>query len=96
MSMTIGVPEALADKVRAFVQAHSMGCEVVEGGGGTINVVQSNGSQQSDTSTLHAGGWIACPDGFALASGLCISAQALGQLLDELNIKVRQCQLGCF
>jgi len=96
MSTTIGVPEPLAEKVRAFVEAQKLDCEVVVDGDGTLRVMQSEGRQQSEPPTLQAGGWIACPDAFALASSMSVSSQTVGKLLNELDIKVRQCQLGCF
>jgi hypothetical protein len=41
-------------------------------------------------------GRIPCPAAFRLASELGISRQELGELLNELKIKITQCQLGCF
>ena len=41
-------------------------------------------------------GKIACAAAFRLAEELGISRQDLGNLLNELRIKIIQCQLGCF
>jgi len=41
-------------------------------------------------------GKIACAEAFRLAEELGLSRQDLGELLDELQIKITQCQLGCF
>jgi biotin operon repressor len=41
-------------------------------------------------------GKIACAAAFHLAEELGISRKALGELLNELRIKIIQCQLGCF
>jgi biotin operon repressor len=41
-------------------------------------------------------GKISCPAAFQLAAELGISRQELGELLNELRIKIIQCQLGCF
>lgn len=41
-------------------------------------------------------GKIPCAAAFRLAEELKISRQELGNLLNELKIKITQCQLGCF
>jgi len=41
-------------------------------------------------------GKIACPAAFRLAQELGLSRKELGELLNELKIKITQCQLGCF
>ena len=41
-------------------------------------------------------GRIPCAVAFKLAEELGISRQELGNLLNDLRIKIIQCQLGCF
>ena len=41
-------------------------------------------------------GKIACTAAFRLAEELGLSRHALGELLNELKIKIAHCQLGCF
>jgi hypothetical protein len=41
-------------------------------------------------------GKIPCAAAFRLAEELGISRQDLGNLLNDLRIKIVQCQLGCF
>jgi hypothetical protein len=41
-------------------------------------------------------GKIACAAAFRLAEELGISRQELGEMFNELKIKIAQCQLGCF
>ncbi len=41
-------------------------------------------------------GRIPCPAAIRLADELGISRREMGELLDELRIKITQCQLGCF
>jgi hypothetical protein len=41
-------------------------------------------------------GKIPCAAAFRLAQDLGISRQDMGDLLNELRIKITQCQLGCF
>lgn len=41
-------------------------------------------------------GRIPCAAAFKLAEDLGITRSQFGELLNELNIKIIQCQLGCF
>ena len=41
-------------------------------------------------------GKIPCPAAFKLAQELGLSRKELGELLNELKIKITHCQLGCF
>jgi hypothetical protein len=41
-------------------------------------------------------GRISCATAFRLAQELGVSRKDLGELLNELKIKITQCQLGCF
>ena len=41
-------------------------------------------------------GKISCPAAMRLAEELVISRKDMGKLLNELRIKITQCQLGCF
>jgi hypothetical protein len=41
-------------------------------------------------------GKIACAAAMRLAEELVISRRDMGKLLNELQIKIKQCQLGCF
>jgi hypothetical protein len=41
-------------------------------------------------------GRIPCAAAFHLAQELKLSRKDLGELLNELKIKIAQCQLGCF
>jgi hypothetical protein len=41
-------------------------------------------------------GRIACAAAFKLAEELGLSRKDLGELLNDLKIKIIQCQLGCF
>lgn len=41
-------------------------------------------------------GKIPCAAAFKLAKELSISRQEMGKMLNEMRIKITQCQLGCF
>ena len=56
-------------------------------------------SQEDVTARIKAAapeGKIACSAAFRLAADLSLSRKDLGELLNELKIKVIHCQLGCF
>ncbi len=42
------------------------------------------------------GGKIPCPVCFQIADVFGISKQEMGKILNEMKIKISQCQLGCF
>jgi len=96
MKSTLCVPEEIQQAVAAFVEAEEIAVQVVSAGECTVRVVQAEGRQESDLSMLYAGGWIACRTAMAAASKLDISLLKMGKLLDHLNVKIRQCSLGCF
>jgi len=96
MGATIGVPAELDEKVGHFIREAGLPLTVVVDGSGTVTVFQSEGHQQGDAETLRAGGWISCPDAFAVADKLGIETKHMGKLLDELDVKIKGCQLGCF
>ena len=94
--MTIQVPDNLIERMKSFVESEGVSLEIVGDGSADLKIVQSQGRVESDTSTLQAGGWIACPTARAIAVKLGISPKKVGRLLDVLDIKVRDCDLGCF
>ena len=96
MNTTIGVPKGLADKVSEFVRTEAPDCHVSTEGSGTVQVVEAQDGVQSSSALLQAGGWITCPDAFAMAGRLGIPTQSVGKLLDLLDVRIRSCQLGCF
>lgn len=96
MSITIGAPESLATKITEFVKTETLPWSVITGETGTIRVVQSEGQQQSDASTLQAGGWIACHVAFAMAGKLDVPPKIVGKLANLVDTRIKECQLGCF
>ncbi|MGB2986407.1 MAG: hypothetical protein WBE26_11035 [Phycisphaerae bacterium] len=99
MSATLGVPESMLEAVATFVGAEALPLNVVDvvvGSDATVQVVQSEGRRPSTPSVLQAGGWIACGTAHNIAVKLDISPRKVGKLLNHLDIKVRECELGCF
>ena len=96
MDATLGVPQGLREKVSAFVEAEGLAIQVVSDGGGTMRVAESSERLPCSPTILQAGGWITCPTARAMAGRLGAGGRQMGKLLDLLNIKVRECELGCF
>jgi hypothetical protein len=42
------------------------------------------------------GGKLPCPMSFKIAEDFGISKKEMGKILNEMKIKISQCQLGCF
>ena len=61
-----------------------------------MEVVVCEESLESDLAMIYSGGWIACETARDLAKKLAISIRQMGGLLDQLNVKIRKCSLGCF
>ena len=41
-------------------------------------------------------GRLRCPSAMAIANSLGINSKEVGEVADELDIKIASCQLGCF
>ena len=51
---------------------------------------------QEKVETLSKNGKISCRQALKLASETGVSPKELGDLLNEMKIKIASCQLGCF
>lgn len=92
----LSVPQSLLASVRQLVASEAIPLEVASAGRCTVRVEQGEARAECDQAVLHPGGWIACPTAQAAASRLQISNRAMGRILNLLEIKIRQCDLGCF
>lgn len=63
---------------------------------GTVVVVTGEAGKRCTRRRLYVGGTIACETARAMAGVLGLTVRQMGELLDVLQIKVRQCGLGCF
>ncbi len=86
--------------MEAFVAAQTLPLQVVTDIPGDslayARIEQGDRSQHAEADLLVAGGRIHCAVALAMAKRLGIPAIGLGALLDELEIKVGSCSLGCF
>ena len=93
---TISVQESISANLKNFIERKSIDIEI-RAEGGDLKIEQSGTeSLQSSLSVLYSGGWITCPTARNIAENLEITVWQMGEMLDELNVKVRQCGLGCF
>ena len=96
MKKTIGAPQELCEMLAAFFANEGIALEAVLEGDGDARIENATEQTMCQPPVLYPGGWIRCPDALALAARLGIKGADLGKLLDRLEIKVRECNLGCF
>lgn len=82
--------------LQALLDSEAMALELTDDVAGAAVTVRPGDRKQSDMETIYAGGWIECPTAWAIAQKLALPVQKMGVLLTHLNVKVRNCGLGCF
>lgn len=97
MSRKLGAPEEMIQDLRKKIRELDISLEVSTETDCHVTV-KSGGKEreQGDSSTLITGGWVTCPDAWTMADKLEIPKKKMGELLTAIDIKIRQCQLGCF
>jgi len=92
------VPTELREKVAAFIEANGVNWSVVDAEPCDIRVAVGPPGErrESNADTLESSGWISCPTARAMGKKHGIAIPQLGALLNELDVKVRRCLLGCF
>ena len=96
MPASLGVPESKRQSIKTFLETEEIRLDVVAEGDCTVRVVESDRRGPSTSSDLCLGGWITCALGRSLGAKLGIGSRNMGKLLNHLDIKVRECELGCF
>ena len=99
MKTKISVQSQIADRLCEFIEQEKIELEVVTDSSGNncaLIVADCSSRKQSDLKTLYCGGWISCSQARAVAKRIGVSVANMGKLLDFMNIKIRQCELGCF
>ena len=82
--------------LQAMLESEGIALELTADSADAAATIQTGDRQQCELETIYVGGWIECPAAWALAQKLAISVQNMGALLAHLNVKVRNCGLGCF
>lgn len=96
MKATISAPAELCEMLATFFANEGIALEAVSTDGGDARIEEAPARTMCEPPILYQGGWIRCPDALALAARLSIESKDLGKLLNRLQIKVRECNLGCF
>ena len=61
-----------------------------------ITVQWPNERHECDENNLFADGFSTCPNAFKVAAKIGVGRDVFGQFLNALDIKLKQCQFGCF
>ena len=100
MALRMYVCEELRNDVERFVCENDvpveLTCDSQSAGMSIVSPTSKNEKKICDTKTLYAGGWIKCPTAWEIARLHGLDLMQFGSLLDMLNIRIRQCALGCF
>ena len=87
---------SIADKLRQFVDSEDIVLDIVIEQPGDVEVCKCNDRKESDLDIIYSGGWITCKTARNLAKKIGISLEQMGKLLNHLDVKIRECGLGCF
>ena len=98
MPAAINVPEQINGEFKAFLAKENIDLEPVTDAATEVSVIIGKTEERRECSptALYQGGWITCDTARKLKSNLLIEYRSIGKILDHLEIKVRECGLGCF
>ena len=96
MKKQIGVPDSMALPLREFLNEQGIDLEVIAGGRCDVNIHTCNERAESDIDTIYSAGRIRCETARGCAKKIGISIRQMGKLLNHLDVKIRECSLGCF
>jgi hypothetical protein len=82
--------------IREFLAGKSIDIEI-RTEGGDLAIEDTGGERRESTlDVLYSGGWITCATARTIAGNFEITLSQMGEMLDYLKVKVKQCGLGCF
>lgn len=96
MKKRIYVETPLKDQLEKFICNQNIDLETVTDQPGDIKILRCEERKECNLGTIYSGGWIACEMARDIAKKLGISLSQMGNLLNQLNVKIRKCSLGCF
>ncbi|MEP0813072.1 MAG: hypothetical protein HRF49_00205 [bacterium] len=96
MAGLISASGELSAKIAAFAAAEQIELRVAPPGKAAVAALAANGRKESTLDSLFEGGFVKCATARALAERIGIGRGEMGKLLNHLDIKVRDCELGCF
>lgn len=96
----ICVKRSIESSLKAFFTEKAIDVEVVTDSFDSSSdvIVEDSGQErlESDLRILYSGGWISCNNAWGLADRMEVSFGQMGAVLNHLDVKIKQCQLGCF
>lgn len=95
-AITLGVTGKHRVSLQGFIQEEGLPWTLVEAPGGTINLVEQDREGICSLEHLVPGGKILCPTALEMAEKYHVSPGSIGRLMNLLQIKIHECQLGCF
>lgn len=96
MKSAVNVHPSLVGTITELVEANGIGIDITAGESAKISILPSQQRTQCNLEQIYAGGWIDCSVAFRQAAELAIPIEHMGMLLNHLNVKIRNCSLGCF
>ena len=90
-------PEGIAGKVEELLTKSNIKPGWVDSAEDAIVTISwPDDRVECDEVMLYSGGYMTCPNAFKAAARMGLELPVFGELLNLLDVKLRQCQLGCF
>lgn len=96
MASMINAPDEMREMLSAFFNAETIDLALATGNSGAVTIIPGREKQECTASELYPGGWMTCARALEMASALSIANGEMGKILNKIDIKVRNCELGCF
>lgn len=96
MKKRIYVEIPIKEKLEEFINNQNIDLEIVTEKPCDIKIIRADERRESDSDTIYSGGWIACEMARSIAKKMEISLSQMGNLMNQLNVKIGKCSLGCF
>jgi len=96
LTASIAAPDSLKSRLAAFIARENIALQFAISEHAEVVVHESSERRECGLVQIYCGGWIDCETARAMAEKLAIPKRDFGKLLNFLDIKVRNCALGCF
>lgn len=95
-AVTIGAPPSWREKLLGFIERERLTWQVVDPPAGRLAILEEDPPGTCTAGRLFPGGRVVCSTALEMAELYQAAPETIGRLMNLLNIKVRECQLGCF
>ena len=90
-------PSGIREKIEELLASAAIEADWADtADGATVCMSWPSERMECDEGMLYSGGFMTCPAAFKAAGRLELDRGTFGKLLNLLDIKLRQCQFGCF